>query len=311
MFLCLIYATENCDNSGNKDREKCIKKKFNSTFLEAKVVSREGEKLKLGNFYSMVHSKGIPMPLGDWNRHLPSETSHHHHHHHHHPSVRDLGLGPPHVGLHHPNDFHPGNPLNMAAAGLPAHSHPQVLHHHATTLDSLCYGAPPPNYLTHHLAEVPHPPPPPPPPQQQQQQPQQQHQQPQPPAQQQQAPSQPPAHHHQQQQQQQQQAPSQQPVPASVAGDENPTPALPVAPLPVAKVKKEKKKRKSQSSQSLSVGQIVDIGVTTDNKCPQCFKLFNTKGLLTQHLLVHTNVRRFPCDFCEKAFKQKVSSLSF
>ena len=233
----------------------------------------------------MVHSKGIPMPLGDWNRHHPSDAPHHHHHHHHHhPSVRDLGVGPPH-GLHH--DFHPGNPLNMAA-GLPAHSHPQVLHHHASTLDSLCYGAPPPNYLNHHLAEVPHPPPPPPPP------PPQQHAQQQQLPQQQQPPP-PPT-------QQQHQHPPQQQIPVSSGGEENPDPtSVTVAPLG-AEVKKPKKKRKS----SFSVGQVVDTGVTTDNKCPQCFKLFNTKGLLTQHLLVHTNVRRFPCDFCEKAFKQKV-----
>ena len=42
-----------------------------------------------------------------------------------------------------------------------------------------------------------------------------------------------------------------------------------------------------------------------DVTCEVCYKIFRTKGLLTQHMLVHNNVRRFVCDVCEKGFKQK------
>jgi len=39
--------------------------------------------------------------------------------------------------------------------------------------------------------------------------------------------------------------------------------------------------------------------------CPECSKMFTNKGLLTQHMLVHTNKRKHVCSFCEKAFKQQ------
>ena len=42
-----------------------------------------------------------------------------------------------------------------------------------------------------------------------------------------------------------------------------------------------------------------------DVTCDVCYKIFRTKGLLTQHMLVHNNIRRFVCDVCDKAFKQK------
>jgi uncharacterized Zn-finger protein len=85
----------------------------------------------------------------------------------------------------------------------------------------------------------------------------------------------------------------------------NAVPPPPVlAPLQAEEETEQKQGARKKRKLSFSVGQIVDTSIT-DNKCSQCFKIFNTKGLLTQHLLVHTNVRRFPCDLCEKAFKQK------
>lgn len=38
--------------------------------------------------------------------------------------------------------------------------------------------------------------------------------------------------------------------------------------------------------------------------CLTCFKGFRNKPQLTQHLLVHTNVRKHVCPHCQKSFKQ-------
>lgn len=38
--------------------------------------------------------------------------------------------------------------------------------------------------------------------------------------------------------------------------------------------------------------------------CMTCFKGFRNKPQLTQHELVHNNVRKHVCSYCEKAFKQ-------
>ncbi|XP_033764012.1 uncharacterized protein LOC117345137 [Pecten maximus] len=38
--------------------------------------------------------------------------------------------------------------------------------------------------------------------------------------------------------------------------------------------------------------------------CPHCYKGFKSRQQLTQHNLVHTNVRKYHCKFCERSFKQ-------
>ncbi|KAK2158342.1 hypothetical protein LSH36_172g00042 [Paralvinella palmiformis] len=40
------------------------------------------------------------------------------------------------------------------------------------------------------------------------------------------------------------------------------------------------------------------------HKCPKCFKSFPTSQQLAQHSLVHTNIRKFHCQYCDKTFKQ-------
>ena len=43
----------------------------------------------------------------------------------------------------------------------------------------------------------------------------------------------------------------------------------------------------------------------TNVGCPICFKIFGSKGLLSQHMLVHTDVRKHACLYCDKSFKQQ------
>ena len=40
------------------------------------------------------------------------------------------------------------------------------------------------------------------------------------------------------------------------------------------------------------------------HKCGHCFKSFPSSQQLTQHTLVHSNVRKYQCKFCDKTFKQ-------
>jgi len=40
------------------------------------------------------------------------------------------------------------------------------------------------------------------------------------------------------------------------------------------------------------------------HKCGQCLKTFPSSQQLTQHSLVHTNLRKYACAYCDKAFKQ-------
>lgn len=40
------------------------------------------------------------------------------------------------------------------------------------------------------------------------------------------------------------------------------------------------------------------------HKCQKCLKSFPSSQQLAQHLLVHTNVRKYSCKFCDKMFKQ-------
>ena len=40
------------------------------------------------------------------------------------------------------------------------------------------------------------------------------------------------------------------------------------------------------------------------HKCGQCLKTFPSSQQLTQHSLVHSNVRKYACAYCDKAFKQ-------
>ena len=40
------------------------------------------------------------------------------------------------------------------------------------------------------------------------------------------------------------------------------------------------------------------------HKCSHCLKSFPSSQQLTQHSLVHTNIRKYQCKFCDKTFKQ-------
>ena len=40
------------------------------------------------------------------------------------------------------------------------------------------------------------------------------------------------------------------------------------------------------------------------HKCQTCTKAFPNTQQLTQHMLVHNNIRKYKCVFCDKAFKQ-------
>ena len=61
----------------------------------------------------------------------------------------------------------------------------------------------------------------------------------------------------------------------------------------------------SASSSALAVIPKPILLGGTNVGCPICFKIFGSKGLLSQHMLVHTDVRKHACLYCDKSFKQQ------
>ncbi|XP_052747372.1 zinc finger protein 665 [Bicyclus anynana] len=45
--------------------------------------------------------------------------------------------------------------------------------------------------------------------------------------------------------------------------------------------------------------------ITTPHMCDQCGRIFQSKFLLKQHMLVHASQKRFKCDHCDKSFARK------
>ena len=52
------------------------------------------------------------------------------------------------------------------------------------------------------------------------------------------------------------------------------------------------------------LGSSSSVSPHKSHKCQHCYKMFPSSQQLGQHMLVHNNVRKYACLYCDKTFKQ-------
>lgn len=71
------------------------------------------------------------------------------------------------------------------------------------------------------------------------------------------------------------------------------------------KVSTKGRRPKHSAPEVDQVCELGPAGMMTDRpKCTSCGKYFMSRQQLNQHMLVHTDVRKYKCTYCERTFKQ-------
>lgn len=60
------------------------------------------------------------------------------------------------------------------------------------------------------------------------------------------------------------------------------------------------------SKATLEGHELSDCGRSPSFECDLCGKFLATKSTLTKHMMIHTDERNFPCQFCSKKFRDQI-----